>query len=326
VRPFTYVRVADEASAVAAGQRPDAGYLAGGTGIVDLLRLGVQAHETLVDVHALPLARIEPEGDGLRIGAMARNSDIAYDPLVQERYPLLSQAILAGASPQVRNMATLGGNLLQRTRCPYFRDPGVPCNKRRPGSGCPAWDGYNRSNAILGGSEHCIAVHPSDLCVALVALDAVVHARGPGGARRIPAKDFHVVPGDHPEIETVLQRGDLVTHVVLPPSPFAARSAYVKVRDRTSFAFALASAAVGLEVQGGVVRTARIALGGVATKPWRALEAEALLVGRRPGPDAFREAAEAAVRGARPREHNAFKVALARRTVARALQLAGGPA
>jgi xanthine dehydrogenase YagS FAD-binding subunit len=284
------------------------------------------APAAVVDVNGLPLAAIEPEGEGLRLGALARNSDVAYHPLVTARYPALSQALLAGASPQIRNMASVGGNLLQRTRCPYFRDPASPCNKREPGSGCPAWDGYNRSNAVLGGSERCIATHPSDMCVALVALDAVVHARGPRGARAIPVADLHVLPAPRPEVETVLEPGELITHVTLPATPFAARSTYEKIRDRASFAFALASAAVALELRGGVVRAARVALGGVATKPWRSPAAEAVLVGQAPSTALFRKAAEAALAGAAPRPHNAFKVELAKRTLVRALERVGGAA
>jgi xanthine dehydrogenase YagS FAD-binding subunit len=326
MRPFSYVRAGDEVRAIAAGRDPGASYLAGGTGLVDLMRLGVQQPATVVDVGRLPLARIEADGEGLRIGAMARNSDVAYHPLVRSRYPLLGEAILAGASPQVRNMATVGGNLLQRTRCPYFRDASAPCNKREPGSGCSAWDGYNRGHAILGGSEQCIAVNPSDMCVALAALDAVIHVRGAGGERAIKMVDFHVVPGEHPEVETVLAHGELVTHVQLPASPSGAGSAYVKVRDRAAFDFALASAAVALDVSGGVIRAARVALGGVGTKPWRSAEAEAALAGHKPAAKAFQAAAEAALRGARPRSHNAFKVELARRTLVRALERAGGVA
>jgi xanthine dehydrogenase YagS FAD-binding subunit len=326
MNPFTYVRAADADRAVAAGRDAGATYLAGGTTLVDLMRLGVMAPSTVVDVGPLPLAAIEPDGGGLRIGAMARNSDVANHPLVASRWPALSEALLAGASPQVRNMATVGGNLLQRTRCPYFRDASSPCNKREPGSGCPAWEGYNRSNAVLGGSDRCIATHPSDMCVALVALDAVVHVRGPRGERAIPAADFHVLPAARPDVETVLEHGELVTHVTLPAAPFAARSAYLKVRDRASFAFALASAAVALDVAGGAVRAARVALGGVATKPWRSREAEAVLVGHAPSAALFKKAADAALREAVPRRHNAFKVELAKRTLVRALGRVGGAA
>jgi xanthine dehydrogenase YagS FAD-binding subunit len=257
---------------------------------------------------------------------MARNSAVATHPLVVERYPLLAQALLAGASQQVRNMATVGGNLLQRTRCPYFRDLAVACNKRAPGSGCSAIDGFTRSHAILGTSEACIATHPSDMCVALAALDAVVHTRGAGRERAIPFGEFHTLPGDHPEVESALDPGELVTHIELPASPFAAHAHYVKVRDRAAFAFALASAAVGLDVANGKIRGARIALGGVATKPWRAAEAEQALIGQAPNRTSFERAAAAAIVDPKPRRDNAFKIALAKRTIVRALELAWGAA
>jgi xanthine dehydrogenase YagS FAD-binding subunit len=273
----------------------------------------------LVDINALELARIEPLGDGVRIGALAKNSDVAEHPLVTERYPVLAQALLSGASPQLRNMATVGGNLLQRTRCSYFRDTASPCNKRQPGAGCSALEGYNRSHAILGGSQHCIATNPSDMSVALVALDAVVHIRGRSGMRTIAVKDFHLPPRDHPEIETVLEPGELITHVELPGSGFAARSHYLKVRDRASYAFALSSAAVAVQLERGTIREARIVLGGIATKPWRSLEAERVLFGQTPTRQVFQAAAQAALRGAEPRKHNAFKVELAKRTLVRAL-------
>jgi xanthine dehydrogenase YagS FAD-binding subunit len=323
MQPFTYVHATDESTALSSGAAAGAGYVAGGTTLVDLMKLEVMKPSTLVDITALPLARIEPLDDGVRIGAMARNSDVAYHPLIAERYPALAQALLSGASPQLRNMATVGGNLLQRTRCPYFRDGAAPCNKRSPGSGCAAWDGYNRGHAVLGGSEHCIATHPSDMCVALVALDAVVRTRGRSGERAIPIKDFHLVPKDHPENETVLEHGELITHVDLPASGFAARSHYLKVRDRASYAFALASAAVALDIAQGRIREARVALGGIATKPWRSVEAERALTGQAPGRAVFQAAAEAAVRGAVPRQHNEFKIELAKRTLVRALSTAG---
>lgn len=324
MKPFSYVRPADADAALAAAGAKGASFLAGGTTLVDLMRLEVMRPDALVDLAPLPLAAIERDGDRLRIGAMARNTDVATHPVVVQRYPLLSQALLAGASPQVRNMATVGGNLLQRTRCPYFRDLAVPCNKRAPGSGCAARDGYTRSHAVLGTSASCIATHPSDMCVALAALDAVVHTRRGGSARTIPVTALHTLPADHPEIETVLEHGELVTHVELPASPFAAHARYVKVRDRAAFAFALAAAAVGLDVADGRIRSARIALGGVATKPWRALEAEQLLAGQAPSRTVFERAAHAALAGARPERDNAFKVALARRTIVRALELAWG--
>jgi xanthine dehydrogenase YagS FAD-binding subunit len=324
VKPFTYVRPTDAGAAIAAAGESGASFLAGGTTLVDLMRLEVMKPTALVDLGRLPFAALERSGDGLRIGAMARNSDVATHALVVEHYPLLAQALLAGASQQVRNMATVGGNLLQRTRCPYFRDLAVPCNKRAPGSGCSALDGYTRSHAILGTSASCIATHPSDMCVALAALDAVVHTRHAGRERAIPIADFHTLPGEHPEIENALEHGELITHVELPASPFAAHARYVKVRDRAAFAFALAAAAVALDVAGGRIRAARIALGGVATKPWRALEAEQALVGQAPSRATFERAAAAALVDPRPRRDNAFKVGLAQRTIVRALELAWG--
>ncbi len=322
MRPFTYVRAEDEARALGAAGAPGTRFLAGGTTLIDLMRLGVETPAALVDIGRLPLAAIEASADGgVRLGAMARNSDVAVHPLVAARYPVLSQALLAGASPQLRNMATVGGNLMQRTRCSYFRDPGSPCNKRVLGSGCPAWEGYNRGHAVLGGSHNCIATHPSDMCVALVALDAIVVTGGVGG-RAIPGADFHGIPGDHPEIETVLRPRELITRVALPATPFAVRSVYVKVRDRASYAFALASAAVALDVQKGKIAAARVALGGVGTKPWRSREAEGVLVGSAPDEKSFAQAADVALRPAEPRVHNAFKIELARRTLRRALELA----
>ena len=324
MRPFAYVRARTTDEALNAGRGERVRYLAGGTNLVDLMRIGVEEPAVVVDITALPLAAIEPTRDGLRIGALARNTEVAWHPEVVSHFPALALALRSGASPQLRNMATVGGNLLQRTRCPYFRDGASPCNKRAPGSGCAAWDGYNRSHAILGGGPRCIATHPSDMCVALAALDARVLVRGPAGERAIPLTDFHLAPVDRPEIETALAPGELVTHVELPHAPWAARSTYVKVRDRASFAFALASAAVGLQVEGGTIRAARVAIGGATTKPWRSHEAESALLGKPPSADAFRAAAAAAVEGAVARAHNAFKVELVRRTVVRALETAGG--
>jgi xanthine dehydrogenase YagS FAD-binding subunit len=324
VKPFSYVRPADASAAIAAAGASGANFLAGGTTLIDLMRLEVMRPTALVDLGPLPLAAIERHGGGIRIGAMARNSDVATHALVVERYPLLAQAIVAGASQQVRNMATVGGNLLQRTRCPYFRDLAVPCNKRAPGAGCSALEGYTRSHAILGTSASCIATHASDMCVALAALDAVVHTRSGGHTRAIPIGELHTLPGEHPEVETVLEQGELITHVELPASPFAAHARYVKVRDRAAFAFALASAAVGLDVADGRIRAARVALGGVATKPWRSIEAERALVGQPPIRATFERAAEAALVDPEPRRDNAFKVVLAKRTIVRALELAWG--
>jgi xanthine dehydrogenase YagS FAD-binding subunit len=320
MRPIRYLRVTEADAAVAAVRvNADAVFLAGGTSLLDLMKLDVLKPAELVDVNALPLGKIEVTRDGVQIGAMVRNSEAAYHPEIAARFPLLAEALLAGASPQLRNMATVGGNLLQRTRCYYFRDPATPCNKRQPGSGCGAMDGYNRNHAILGTSERCIAAHPSDMCVALMALDAMVHTRGPAGERQIPMTDLHLLPAEHPERESVLQHGELVTAVTLPARPQMVQSRYLKVRDRASYAFALTSAAATLHVEGGNIREARLALGGVGTKPWRALEAERALVGQRPEPVVFARAAQVALADARPREHNAFKVELARRTIVRTL-------
>ena len=284
------------------------------------MKLNVEKPTTLVDINHLPLSRIEnlPDG-GFRIGAMVRNSDLAHHEGVRSRFPVLSEALLSGASPQLRNMATVGGNLMQRTRCYYFRDVGYACNKRQPGSGCPAIQGYNRIHAVLGGSDKCIATHPSDMAVALVALDAMVHLRGADGERQIPVGEFHVVPGDTPQVETVVQPGELITHVTVSYSPVAKHSCYVKLRDRSSYEFALASAAAALELQGNTIRSARLVLGGVATKPWRSQEAEAVLTGGVTGETLFRAAAEAATRKAQPQRYNAFKIELAKRAVVRAL-------
>jgi xanthine dehydrogenase YagS FAD-binding subunit len=327
MEPFRYMRVSDETSALEAVAKNGATMLAGGTNVIDLMRLGITSPPMLVDVNHLPLAAIEEREDGLSIGAMARNTDVAYHPAVRRRYPVLSEALLSGASPQLRNLATVGGNLLQRTRCVYFRDAANPhCNKRKAGSGCAAMDGWTRMHAVLGTSERCIAAHPSDMAVALVALDATVHVRGSQGVRHLPIAGFHTTPGERPDIESVLLQGELITHVTLPATKFAARSRYVKARDRSAYAFALASAAAALDLEGTTIREARVALGGVTTKPWRSSEAERRLVGQKPGPELFQAAAEAAMQGATPRHDNAFKIELARRVIARALTLAAGMA
>jgi xanthine dehydrogenase YagS FAD-binding subunit len=320
VKPFDYARAADPAGAVALAARPDAKFLAGGTNLVDLMKLGVETPELLVDVTRLLPAGIEPDGNGLWIGAGARNSDVAADARVRERYPVLSQALLAGASGQLRNAATVGGNLLQRTRCRYFQDISKPCNKREPGSGCPAIEGEHRMLGILGTSEHCVATHPSDMAVALAALDARVHVHA--GAS-IPLTDLHRLPGDTPHVETSLPPGALITAVSLPPLGFA--SHYRKVRDRASYAFAVASIAAALDVADGVVRDVRIAWGGVAHKPWRAYQAERALRGGPATDEAFRAAADAELAAARPLRDNAFKVPLVRNVTATVLgELAGG--
>jgi xanthine dehydrogenase YagS FAD-binding subunit len=326
MHPFTFMRAADEPSAIRAGAADNTQLIAGGTTLVDLMRLEVMRPDALVDIRGLPYHQIEASADGVRIGALVPNSEVAHHPEIMDRYPALSEALLSGASPQLRNMATTGGNLLQRTRCPYFRDPQIAaCNKRIPGSGCAAIGGFTRPHAILGVSDKCIAAHPSDQNVALVALDAIVHVTGANGSRAIAITDLHTLPGQTPEREHVLDRGDLITHITLPASPFAARSRYLKVRDRASYAFALASAAVALEIAGGTIKSARIALGGVATKPWRSQEAEQILVGQKPNTTLYRKAADAALAAAAPQSGNQFKVELAKRAIVRVLgELAGG--
>ena len=313
--PFLFERAKDARAAVELGARPGARYLGGGTNLVDLMRETIEHPRVLVDVTGLS-REIEdtPEG-GLRIGAGVKNTAVAADRRVREHFPLLAQAILAGASAQIRNVATVGGNLLQRTRCPYFYDLAARCNKRAPGAGCDAIEGFNRIHAILGASPACVATHPSDMCVALAALDAVVTVDGEGGARDIALVDLHRLPGETPRIETALRPGELITAVSLPPNDLAARSRYRKVRDRASHAFALVSVAAGLELGGGVIQDARLALGGVAHKPWRAQAAEAALKGRPATAVVFREAAEAELAAAKGLRDNAFKIELTRRLI-----------
>jgi xanthine dehydrogenase YagS FAD-binding subunit len=324
MHPFEYMRVRETRNAIDAGGGRDARFVAGGTSILDLMKLGVETPSRVVDINALPYRQIEEEEHGLSIGALAKNSDVAEHPLVKSRYPALSQALLSGASPQLRNMASMSGNLLQRTRCPYFRNMNEACNKRKPGSGCAARDGFNRVHAILGASEACIAVHPSDLCVALVALEATVHTERLAGPRAIPMGEFHRLPGDRPELENTLEPGEVITRITLPAKAYFARSRYLKVRDRASFAFALASAAVALDVVDGTVREARIAVGGVATKPWRCAEAEQALAGQPVGPALFERAAAVCMQHAEARKHNAFKVPLLKNTLVRALSQVAG--
>jgi len=327
---FEFTRPKDSAAAVAtaaqsktAQQGADIRFIAGGTTLLDLMKLNVETPVRVVDINRLPLDKISSTHDGgLSIGATVRNSDLAHDPTVQRNYSVLSQAILAGASAQLRNMATTAGNLLQRTRCMYFRDTAMPCNKREPGSGCPAITGSNRSLAILGTSEHCIATNPSDMCVAMAALEAIVQVQGPKGFRAIPFGVFHLLPGNTPQRETVLEPGDLITHVTLPPPIAGSKQVYLKLRDRASYEFALASAAVVITLEGGNVSQARIALGGVGTKPWRSPEAEAALVGQPANQANFRKAAEAALRDAKPQSENKFKIELAKRCLTHALQMA----
>ncbi len=321
MNPFRYERASDAASAVALlAQAPNGAFLAGGTNLVDHMKLGVAQPDLLVDVTRLPYDRIEllPDG-GVRIGAAVRNSELAADRTIRARYPMLAQALLSGASGQLRNLATTGGNLLQRTRCVYFQDVSKPCNKREPGSGCPAREGYHRNLAILGASEACIATHPSDMAVAMIALDAIVHVLGPNGERTIPLVRFHRLPGDEPQRDTVLEHGELITAVDLPPLAFAARSHYRKVRDRASYAFALVSVAAAIDLADDLVRDARIAFGGVAHVPWRATKAEAALRGAPATEETFRRAAGAELVDARPLRDNAFKVPLARNVLVRTL-------
>jgi xanthine dehydrogenase YagS FAD-binding subunit len=327
---FRFNRAATLAQAVQAGAKSSTAqmgasvrFVAGGTNLVDLMKLQVEAPEQVVDINSLPLDKIErlPNG-GLRIGALVRNTDLAHDPNVLRDYAVLSQALLAGASPQLRNMATTGGNLLQRTRCVYFRDVAHECNKRNPGSGCAAMDGYNRTMAILGTSDSCIATNPSDMNVALTALEATIHIQGVKGERTVPINEFYLLPGTTPNRETVLEPGDLITHVTLAPPAPGTRSLYLKLRDREAYEFALASAAVVATVSGGTISRVRVALGGVGTRPWRSTEAEQALEGKPVGTESFRAAAEAALSDARPHTGNAFKVELSKRCLVRALTLA----
>jgi xanthine dehydrogenase YagS FAD-binding subunit len=326
--PFTYARAEDAADALRLGQSNATAYLGGGTNLVDLIRETVARPSALVDVTGLSNEIEETEGGGLMIGAAVRNTALAEHLAVRTRYPVLSRAILAGASAQIRNMATVGGNLLQRTRCTYFYDTdGSRCNKRAPGSGCDAIEGFTRGHAILGASSACVATHPSDMCVALAALDAVVHLDGRGGARTLPFTELHRLPGDHPEFDTVLEPGELITAIELPPLSFAANSTYRKVRDRASYAFALVSIAAALEIEDGVIKDVRIALGGVAHKPWRASKAEAALRGGPATEEAFLAAAVAEMADAAPLRDNGFKIALTKRTLVAVLgDLAGGAA
>ena len=325
MRSFDYRRAADRTEALSIADVERARYLGGGTNLVDLMRQNVEAPAALVDVSRLPGTIEDTPNGGLMIGAAVRNSVVAAHHAVRTRYPMLSRALLAGASAQIRNMATVGGNILQRTRCAYFYDTaGSHCNKREPGAGCDAIDGFNRYHAIFGTSEHCIATHPSDMCVALAALGATVHLAGPGGERSVTLLDFHRLPGDHPEIETVLQPGELITAIELAPSAAAANSGYRKVRDRSSYAFALVSVAAGLQLVAGKIEDVRIAVGGVAAKPWRAARAEQILRGQAPTRAHFLEAADAELAAAKTFSGNAFKVELARRTIAAMLgELAG---
>jgi len=330
MHPFEFVRPADPAAAIntsaqarTAQQGADVRFLGGGTTLLDLMKLNVETPNRVLDINRIQLDKIEDASDGgLTIGATARNSDLANHARVLRDYAVLSQAILSGASGQIRNMATTAGNLVQRTRCVYFRDTAMPCNKREPGTGCPAITGSNRTLAILGTSERCIATNPSDMCVAMAALEAVIHVQGPKGKRSVPFGDFHRLPGDTPEHETVLEPGDLITHVTLPPPITGSKQVYVKLRDRASYEFALASAAVVMTVDSGNVSHIRIAMGGIGTKPWRSPEAEAVLAGKPANAVNFRQAADAALRNAKPQSENKFKIELAKRCLVHTLQTA----
>ncbi len=324
--PFTFIKAKNNKEAItSAANNTGTKFIGGGTNLVDLMKMNIEKPPQLVDITSLGLKKIEVLSNGnILIGALVKNSDLAYNATIISRYPMLSKALLSGASPQLRNMATTGGNVLQRTRCYYFFDTATPCNKREPGSGCSAIKGYNRMHAVLGTSSSCIATHPSDMCVAMAALDAIVHVEGINGERSINFLDFHLLPGDTPEKENVLQQGDLITSIEIPSLPFASNSTYIKVRDRASFEFALASAAVALEVSGGTIKNARIALGGVATKPWRAKEAEQYLIGKSAGTETYKAAASVALKDATTYPYNSFKPELAKRTLISALQNTGG--
>jgi xanthine dehydrogenase YagS FAD-binding subunit len=324
MQPFDYAKAQDAASAIVqSGSAQHPAFIAGGTDLMQLMKEGVAAPHQLIDINVLPFTEISVGPDGLRLGALARMSDVADHAAVREQFPAIAEGLLASASPQVRNAASIGGNLLQRTRCAYFRDPATPCNKRVPGTGCSALAGDNRLHAIFGGSDACVATHPSDLAVALVAFDAV---EGPSGRRRIAMADFHRMPGTAPERDTVLKPNELIVGVEVPASAAARRSHYLKVRDRASFEFALVSVAAGLAVEDGTIREARLAAGGVGTKPWRLPAVEQALSGRPVGAASFQEAAERAAEGAQPLAHNAFKLELLRRAVRRALETTGGAA
>ena len=328
MRPFDYSRASSEAAALKSGAIDKTKFIAGGTNLVDLMKNDVEQPAHVVDINGLGMNRIERVSGGVRIGALVRMSDAAAHPEIAKNFPVIAQALLLSASPQLRNAASLGGNLMQRVRCPYFRElTWTPCNKRNPGSGCSAKDGDNRMQAILGTSEACIATHPSDFAVALAALDGVLTIRGPRGERQVMATEFHLLPRDTPHVEHDLKAGELITSIYLPDAAHAKRSAYLKVRDRASYEFALTSAAVGLDVSGGTIRSARVALGGVGTKPWRSRDAESVLEGKPANEETFRAAADEAMRNARGWGHNDFKIELGKRTLVRALtDLAGGGA
>jgi xanthine dehydrogenase YagS FAD-binding subunit len=321
---FDYARPTTAKAALAAAKDPKAQFIAGGTNLVDLMKRGVMTPEKLIDINQLPLREITHGKGTIRIGALALNSEVAENPLIEEKLPLLSQALKAGASPQLRNMATVGGNMMQRTRCPYFYDTAMPCNKRSPGTGCGALKGYNRMHAILGASDKCIAVHPSDMCIALVALDAKVVVSTSKGERKMLFSDFHRLPGDRPEKDNNLQKGELITAVEIPENTFATHSLYTKIRDRASYAFALVSVAAALEIKGDMIQSARLALGGVAHKPWRAIAAESFLKGKPATISNLQQAANLAVKDAKGYGHNNFKLKLAPATILQTLKTLSG--
>jgi xanthine dehydrogenase YagS FAD-binding subunit len=325
MEPFKLIRAHDNLTAIQSAGINRSKFIAGGTNMLDLMKLNIETPKQLVDINKLSLYNIEelPNG-GVRIGALVKNSDLSYHPYIVKHFPVLSQALLSGASPQLRNMASSGGNLMQRTRCPYFYNTDFACNKRVPGSGCSAITGYNRMNAVLGTSDKCIATHPSDMCVALAALGASIQVQGSKGTRTIPFADFHLLPGQTPHIEHNLKQDELITHIEIPALPFAAKSHYLKVRDRASYEFALTSAAVALDIRNGMIKNARVALGGVGTKPWRSLEAEKALIGAPANNETYKKAADLALAGAKPYKDNAFKVELAKRTLVRALKTVEG--
>jgi xanthine dehydrogenase YagS FAD-binding subunit len=325
MEPFRFVKAQDNLTAIRAAGINQAKFIAGGTNMLDLMKLNIETPKQVVDINKLSLYKIEErQNGGVRIGALVKNSDLAYNRYIIKNFPVLSEALLSGASPQLRNMATTGGNLMQRTRCPYFYSTDFACNKRVPGSGCAAIKGYNRMNAVLGTSDKCIATHPSDMCVAMAALGAIIHVQGPKGTRAIPFADFHLLPGETPNLEHNLKQDELITYVEIPALPFSAKSHYLKVRDRASYEFALTSAAVALDIQNGTIRNARVALGGVGTKPWRSIEAERVLIGAPANAQTYRAAADAALAAAKQYKDNAFKIELAKRTLVRALTTVEG--
>ncbi len=324
MKQFQYVKASSQQLALDAIAKPSTKFIAGGTNLVDLIKRGVTAPDKLVDVTHLPLKNITATVKGIYIGALALNSAVAENPLIVQKHPLLAMALNAGASPQLRNMATVGGNMMQRTRCTYFFDVSMPCNKRDPGSGCGALEGYNRMHAIFGASPLCIAVNPSDMCIALAALDAVVVISSKKGERRIPFTDFHRLPGEHPELDNNLWKDELITGVEIPDDNFAKNSYYLKVRDRQSYAFALVSVAAALDISNGIIRQARLAMGGVAHKPWRLFEAEKMLAGKPASEESFKQAAELAMQGAKGYQFNSFKLKMAPETITAALKHAAG--